>query len=293
MNTDDRLRNALAEHAAAVPDPPDRWSEVEAGAARLRRRNRWRAGGFTGVGLVAAATVMVVAVGTLGDKGPQVVETRPADQPATVVPGPDTPPLLWPFRTADEARQWQEEGEPQGHSPWHADAEATAVAFVTGYLGFTDIDRVVDAEVDGDEARVTVGYQSEGENISSAATILLVRLGDGANAPWEVVGTADDDYFSITVPEAGAAVTSPVDVSGRITGVDESVHVQVHQPSTSRPLGESPCCGSEGGENSPWQRTVAYAGATDPFLTIVASTGGHITDVERFVVVGVRNPAPR
>lgn len=72
--------------------------------------------------------------------------------------------------------------------------------------------------------------------------------------------------------------------------MDESVHVQVRQPSTSHTLGESPCCGAEGGENSPWQRTVAFEGATDPFLTIVASTGGHITDVERFVVVGIRPP---
>jgi hypothetical protein len=291
MNVEERLRNALGEHAAAMPDPPDRWSEVEAGAARLGRRNRWRTGGFTGLGLVAAACVAVLAVSALNDGG-QLVETRPAGEgPATVAPGPDTP-LLWPFRTVDEARQWQEEGEPQGHSPWHADAEATALAFTTGYLGFTEIDRVVDAEVTGDEARVTVGFHSEEADVLPAAIIRLVRLGEGPDAPWEVVGTVEDDYFSITAPETGAAVTSPLNVSGRITGVDESIHVQVHQPSTSRPLGESPCCGSDGGENSPWQRTVVFAGATDPFLTVVASTGGHLVEVERFVVVGVRNPAP-
>ncbi|MGH9036750.1 MAG: hypothetical protein ACRD0O_13385, partial [Acidimicrobiia bacterium] len=271
MTVEDRLRRAMDEHAASVPNPPDRWSEVEADAARIGRRNRWRTGGFTGLGLVAAVAVAVLAVSALNDGG-QVVATRPADQPpATVAPVEDTRPLLWPFRTVDEARQWQAEGEPQGHSPWHADAEATALAFTTGYLGFTDIDQVVEAEVTGDEARVTVGYDSEGGNVSPAATIRLVRLGDGSSAPWEVVGTAGDDYFSITVPEAGAGVTSPFDVSGRITGVDESVHVQVRQPSTSSPLGESPCCGAEGGENSPWQRTVAFAGATDPFLTVVAS----------------------
>ncbi len=260
----------------------------EADGARIARRNRRRTGGFTGLGLVAAACVAVFAVSALNDGG-QMVQTRPADNPpATFEPTPATPPLLWPFRTVDEARQWQEDGKPQGHSPWHADAEATALTFTTGYLGFTDVDRVVDAEVTGDEARVTVGYNSEGSNVSPAATIRLVRLGEGSDAPWEVVGTDEDPYFSIAAPEAGAAVTSPLDVSGLITGVDESIHVHVRQPSTPRPLGESPCCGAEGGENFPWERTVAFDGATDPYLTVVAFAGGHITDVERFVLVGVR-----
>ncbi|MGH9039339.1 MAG: hypothetical protein ACRDZ3_03825 [Acidimicrobiia bacterium] len=292
MNTEDRLRNALEDHAASVPKPPDRWAEVEADAARIGRRNRWRRGGFTGLGLVAAASVVVLAVGALNDGGQRVV-TRPADTPpAMVAPAPDTPPLLWPFRTVDEARQWQEESEPEGHSPWHADPEATALAFTTGYLGFTAIDQVVDAEVTGDEAVVTVGYRSEeeGQRAFPAARIRLLRLGEGATAPWEVVGTAEDEYFSITAPEAGATVSSPLEVAGRITGVDESIHVQVRQPSTPDPLGESPCCGADGGEDSPWARTVTVDGATDPVLTVVAHTGGHITDVERFVVVGVRPP---
>jgi hypothetical protein len=290
MNVEDRLRNALEDHAASVPNPPDRWSEVEADAARIRRRNRWRTGGFTGLGLVAAACVAVLAIGALNHGG-QLVQTRPADdRPATVEPGPDTPPLLWPFRTVDEARQWQEEGDPQGHSPWHADAEATALAFTTGYLGFTGVDHVVDSEISGREAQVTVGYPGEGDDPKPlrAATIELIRLGDGPDAPWEVVGTAEDPYFSITVPAAGADVSSPLVVSGLITGVDESVQVQIRQPSTSEPLGEAPCCGAEGGENFPWERTVAFQGATDPVLTLVASAGGHLTDVERFVVVGVR-----
>ncbi|MGH9002190.1 MAG: hypothetical protein ACRDYV_03590, partial [Acidimicrobiia bacterium] len=184
MNVEDRLRNALEDHAASVPTPPDRWSEVEADAARSRRKNRWRTGGFTGLGLAAAAVVAVVAVSALSDGG-QLVQTRPADEPPAVVdPGPEVP-LLWPFRTRDEAIQWQEEGEPAGHSPWHADHEATALAFTTGYLGFTEINRVIDAEVTGDEALVTVGYDSEGGNVSKAAVLRLIRLGTGDDAPWE------------------------------------------------------------------------------------------------------------
>jgi hypothetical protein len=289
MNVEERLRNALAEHAAAVPDPPDRWSEVEGDAARLLRRNRRRAGVFTGLGLVAAAAVAVLALATLGDSGPQVVETRPADRPpAAVETLPEGTQWLWPFRSLAEAREWQERGRPEGHSPWHADAEATAVAFTTGYLGFTEIDRAVSTQIDGDEARVTVGYRSEGDNVSPAAVIRLVRLGDGAGAPWEVVGTAPDEYFTITTPGPGDRVASVFTVGGRITGVDESIRVEVRQPSTTMVLGAA-CCQPGGGENSPWTATVALKGATDPVLTVVAMTGGHIAGVESFVVIGVRS----
>lgn len=33
---------------------------------------------------------------------------------------------------------------------------------------------------------------------------------------------------------------------------------------------------------------VTFQGVTAPALTIVASTGGHVTDVERFAITGVR-----
>jgi hypothetical protein len=49
------------------------------------------------------------------------------------------PQLLWPFRSLAEARQLQEDSKAGGHSPRHADAEATAVAFTTGCPGFTAI----------------------------------------------------------------------------------------------------------------------------------------------------------
>ena len=113
-----------------------------------------------------------------------------------------------------------------------------------------------------------------------------MRFGSGADAPWEVVGTDDTD-LSVTAPAYGATVTSPVTVGGRISGVDESIRVQVRQSSTESPLGES-CCLPAGGSNTPWHTTVAFHGATDPVVTIVASTGGHLQGVERFAVTGVR-----
>jgi hypothetical protein len=98
---------------------------------------------------------------------------------------------------------------------------------------------------------------------------------------------SDDTDFSLTTPAYGAKVTSPVTAGGRITGVDESIRVQVRQVSTERPLGEF-CCVAAGGQQTPWQASVSFTGATDGVLTVVASTGGHLKRVERFTVTGVR-----
>jgi hypothetical protein len=82
-------------------------------------------------------------------------------------------------------------------------------------------------------------------------------------------------------------VTSPVTVAGRITGVDENVRVAVWQLSSEGPLGRSQGIPA-GGDNYLWSTSVHFVGASDPTLTIVATAGGHLQQVERFAVQGVR-----
>lgn len=194
---------------------------------------------------------------------------------------------LWPFTDAGEAAAWQDSYRTGGHQPWHLDAEETAVAFATGYLGFAEIDQVLSSDVQGDEAWVTLGYAVEQSDPGTAAVVHLARIGAGQDAPWEVVGTRDTT-LTLTEPRYGTTVSSPVTVGGQVTGVDESIRVQVRQ--LSGVLGES-CCLAAGGENTPWTATVSYEGAGGAALTIVASTGGHAADVERFAITGVRHAA--
>jgi hypothetical protein len=194
---------------------------------------------------------------------------------------------LWPFGNADDAATWQDSYRTGGHEPWHLDAEETAVAFTTGYLGFAEIDQVLSSDVQDDEAWVTLGYALEQSDPGTAAVVHLARIGTGQDAPWEVVGTRDTT-LTLTEPRYGATVSTPVTVGGQVTGVDESIRVQVRQ--LSGMLGES-CCLAAGGENTPWTATVSYQGASDAALTIVASTGGHAADVERFAITGVRHAA--
>ncbi|WP_250287452.1 MULTISPECIES: hypothetical protein [unclassified Frankia] len=196
---------------------------------------------------------------------------------------------LWPFASAADARAWQTGGGSDGHQPWHLDPAATALAFARGFLGFTDIDRTLASTVTGDDARVQVGYATEGGRTGVAAVVHLVRFGSGSGAPWEVVGT-DDTTFSLTQPVYGATVSTPLAVGGQITGVDESIRVQVRPaggPNGGQVVGEY-CCLPAGGQNSPWRAAVTIDAQPGQGLVVAASTGGHLHGVERFTVTGVR-----
>jgi hypothetical protein len=208
--------------------------------------------------------------------------------------GPDTSdgagaefryPPVWPFSTQAEVDAWRQQYAAQGTQPWHLDADATALAFTTGYLGFTEIDQVVGRDVRDREAWISVGYDA-GSGPATAAVVHLVRFGPGDDAPWEVVGTRDTD-LTLDTPSYGSSVSTTVTVGGRITGVDENLRVQVRQASSEAPIGQA-CCVPAGGENTPWRTTVSFSGATDPALTIVVSTGGHVQGVERFAITAVR-----
>ncbi len=263
--------------------------------------------------VVAIATVValvaVLAVVLLRDSGsePGATPPSPSTTPsatASTTPTPGTPSStpttsptptptptvrafayqpLWPFTSSAQAAAWQRSYRSGGHQPWHLDAGQTALSFTTGFLGFTEIDRVVSRLIRGDEARIGVGYQTgEGSGVGTAAVLHLVKIGQGLDAPWEVVGTVDST-FSLLRPRYGATVMSPLTVGGRITGVDESIRIDVRQPSSSRPIGTS-CCVPAGGDHQAWSARVTFSGATDPALTIVASTGGHLQGVERFTI---------
>ena len=284
------------------------------GPVRRATRRMWVAivvAAVTGVALIA-----VLAVVLLGDSGsePGVVPppsasttptasarttptpsaSRPSPARTNVSPTPTATvrPFayqpLWPFSSAADATAWQRSYRSGGQQPWHLDPEQTALSFTTGYLGFTEVDRVVSSSVSGDQARIGVGYQAEGR-LAHAATLHLVRIGQGPDAPWEVVGTIDTT-LTLDRPRYGATVTSPLTVGGRITGVDESIRVDVRQPSSTEPIGTS-CCVPAGGDRQPWSAQVTFTGATGSALTVVASTGGHLQGVEAFAITGLR-PAP-
>jgi len=191
---------------------------------------------------------------------------------------------LWPFASYTEAEQWRKTAA--GSQPWHADPGQTALSFTTGYLGFSEITRITSTVLDSSGAHIGVGYLNPNAVPVTAATLHLVRFGSAADSPWEVVGT-DDRTFSLELPAYGSKVSSPMTVGGHITGVDESILISVRQLGRQTPVGQY-CCLPAGGENSSWSKGITFTGKGT--LTIVASTGGHLQQVERFAIQGVYVP---
>lgn len=288
-----------------------------------RRRGVW-------IAVVAAAAVLVLGIplvlylalpgdsgqpaagpGPTGSTGPtgaapvsvQPTVSRPAPAPLppasngpqpTATSGPAAPVFrylpLWPFGSVEDAVAWQQAASPGGHQPLRLDAGMTAQVFTQTYLGFGTVDRIVGATASGDEAWIQVGYRAANGNDMAAATVHLARIGAGDGRPWEVVGTRDVD-LSLTTPGYGATVTSPVTVGGRISGVDESLTVQVRGLRDDAALGHVAGIAA-GGQDAPWSTIVPFGTAAGTVRAIVVSSARHdATGVARFAVTGVRVPA--
>jgi hypothetical protein len=217
----------------------------------------------------SAITVLPDTEGTSGSQAPLPVATAQ---------------WLWPFADPADAARWQQDYRQGGHQPWHLDAAATALGFA-GYLGYGDVDKVVRSTVDGREAYVAVGTALPNGSLHTAAVVHLVRMGTGADAPWEVVGTRDTT-LTLDRPGYGSTVASPMTVGGRITGVDEQVVVTLH--ALSGGVQAERAAVPAGGVRAPWSVPVRFSGGAGRTVTVAAATGGHVAAVERFAVTGVR-----
>ena len=272
-------------------------STPEEGPPTDRRGSRLGSIAPIAIGLIVAVVVAVVVVPKLVHEPPDTITTGPGHTATTTnasttstAPAPVAFPFqaLWPFKSTDDAMQWQSTSAKHSAEAWHLQAGETAVRFSRDFLGYSDVNRVTTTVMDPDGgAHIGVGYVvPDAGQTSTAAVVHLSRIGAGTDAPWEVVGTDDHD-LTLTTPSYGAKVGSPVTVGGTITGVDESLHVQVRQPDFPGKLGEVSGIPA-GGQNTPWHATVPFSGASNPVLTIAVSTGGHVTSVERFAVTGVQ-----
>jgi len=77
-------------------------------------------------------------------------------------------------------------------------------------------------------------------------------------------------------------------MAGRITGVDESLRLQVRALASTGVLGDAVGIPA-GGADQPWTGRVTFSAPAGTALTLVVSTGGHADpDVERFAIMGVR-----
>ena len=213
----------------------------------------------------------------------------PSASPSTsAASSPSPPPFdlgyqpLYPFADLTAAQAWQSSYRSAGTDAWHLDTGQTALNFTQQYLGLAGIDVITSTTTDSSGAHVGVGFRTPNATLSTAAVLHLVRFGPLGDAPWEVVGS-DDTTFSLDTPKYAARVSSPITVAGRITGVDESITVGVRSLTATTSLGQT-CCTPAGGDNQPWSATVTYRAPASGPLTIVATTGGHLQQIERFAI---------
>jgi hypothetical protein len=197
---------------------------------------------------------------------------------------------LYPFATQADALAWQASFRSGGHQPWHLSARQTALSFTQGYLGFTKMTVITGQTAGRDEARVGVGFAITPGRPSTAAVIHMIRYGTGQLAPWEVVGT-DDTGFTLSSPAYGSTVTSPLTVGGRISGIEDSIRVQVRELSAPGPLVDSCCHGALSGISKPWHTAVLVPASSPGVLTVVASHDSGVSAVAQFAVTGLRLPA--
>jgi hypothetical protein len=191
---------------------------------------------------------------------------------------------LWPFTSYADAEQWRTQAG--GSQPWHLDAGQTALNFTRSYLGFTELDQVATPRLDRDGrgAHVGVGYRNPNGQLSIAAVVHLVRYGTAKDSPWEVVGTDDT---TLTLDRPLYYMPGRVIVGGQITGVDENIVVAVVRQAGGAPDRTTVARVPAGGDHARWTTgPVPYA--KHGMLTVVASIGGHVQQVERFAIQGLR-----
>lgn len=193
---------------------------------------------------------------------------------------------LWPFASVADAAAWQAEGSTDGSQAWRLDPARTALRFAATHLRYREMNRVTSREIAGEEAWIGVaGTPPEGRTVS-AAVLHLARIGVGplADRPWEVVGSRDT-LLTLTTPRYGSVVGSTIVVGGRISGVDESLVVQVLDRAGTVLTRKDRI--PAGGVETPWQVTLVVPSSAAGLVTIAVSTGGHIADVEKFAITAV------
>ncbi len=210
--------------------------------------------------------------------------SAPSTQPTSQPPAGQSFTLgyqpLWPFGSYAEAEQWRTTAG--GSQPWHLDAGQTALNFTRSYLGFTEMTLATGTRTDSRGAHVGIGYRDPNGQPRTAATLHLVRYGTASDSPWEVVGS-DDTTLSLEQPAYGSKVSSPMAIGGHITGVDENIVVSVLASQSDRStVARVPA----GGDHTAWT-TGPVTFSQRGVLTLVASTGGHLQQVERFAIQGV------
>ena len=243
------LHALLREEAETIIPAGDGLAKIQRRVERRRNRLRWMrpALAVTAAGALIVAGAVTYGQVTHDDQSVHLPADGLTQSPAPSPSGAAVPgQALW--------------SGPDGAS-WRSDADQTALHFLSDHLQMPYLDTVVASTVRGDSAEVAVGrgLPSETKRAVAATTITLQR----ASGTW-YVESARADLLTVTTTSVNA---STVTVSGRLTGVDESIQVELLAGDSPQPLAHASTPG--GGQDSPWQVTLERPVTDATRLTVV------------------------
>ncbi len=292
MTAEDRLRDILHSEAAEILPTGDGLAKIQARIAQRRRTRLWLLPSAAVATAAAAAAFFLVTPDTRktqtlhpGETPTSQPTTEPTSEP-TAEPTPvladdgGTPldyPAIWPFTTQAQASAWVEDS---GSMPWADNGLEVGRHFVREHLGFTQI-TVTQTCVSCDVLALSVSGTSVGE-------LVLGRVGAGfATGHGTRLFTVTDvrgTDLTITTPKAGASVTSPLGVGGRITGVDENVSLRL----LSLAGDQLAAAGAPAGSAVPWSTTLSWSRQDWSYGSVVGVTYDGRGVLNRVVAVPVR-----
>ena len=276
MTPEERLRTALRD--AAVEVPPGGLSRITHQIAVRRARRRVV---VPAVSLACAAGVAAAFTLIGGDGGRsrlvQVQQpaassapTPVADDGKVTTSGPGQP--IWPFATDAQATAFP------AAKPWASTSLTTARHFLTDYLGVQGVALLAPRCLCDGLVLLSVRGLEVGQ-------MRLVQVGTAATRPWSVIGVTDGTALQVTAPATGAAVTSPLTVTGRVLGVDESIRVRLLSRAGA-PLAQAY---APAGLDIPWSTTLRWAERRWPTGALVASTRSmRDGSLNRLLVIPIR-----
>jgi hypothetical protein len=289
---EDRLRQILQTEADDVVPAGDGLRQIEQRLADRRSLRSKLVPALAIAGVVAIAGAAAITVSVTDDGSLQHSKKPPAisPEPSACAGGLCTEPIpspsmstsdvttsssglpVWPFTTDAQAAAWE---RTPGSRTWAADPVQVVTHLMSDYL---KLPGQATRRVDSDPDAAIVEVSAAGRPVSQ---VRLVKVGRDANGPWSVTG-ASSDNLSVTQPNDGDEVSSPLAVAGRVSGVDQSVHLRLM---TTAVLAEA---FAPAGMDLPWTQSLTWTESEWSVAALAANTFNGKGDLSAVTITAVR-----
>jgi hypothetical protein len=212
--------------------------------------------------MLVASVLLVAGCGSSSDNAPDTAGSITTTTKATATTaGTSTSVTTAPVGKQPDSAVWPSATWPTRYT----DPVEAAKVFASTFLGF--VDPIVGDFRQGDTRSGEVAVQAS--DSGPITTVMVRQL--GADTSWWVLGAATPN-LQIAMPEALAAVTSPLVVSGRSTAFEGTINVEVRADDMSKPLVAAFTMGGSMGDMQPFSIGMTFPAPTVSGGAIVVKT---------------------